>query len=62
MNICDNTTLINSIGTKIIYSFNYNDSCYLNMSNYTILSFYITLTSIILFPSDIISTCLCLIN
>ena len=32
------------------------------MSNYTILSFYITLTSIILFPSDIISTCLCLIN
>ena len=30
------------------------------MSNYMIKSIYITLTSIILVPSDIISTCLCL--
>ena len=37
-------------------------SQYLNMSNYMILSFYVTLTSIILFPSDIVSTGLYLIK
>ena len=62
MNICDYTMLIVSIGTKIIYSYKYNDSYYLNMSNYKKLSIYTTSTLIILYQSEIILISLCFIK